>query len=220
MKPGKSSRAWMREHVNDPWVKQAKAQGYRSRAAFKLEEISRRDRLIHQGSLVIDLGAAPGGWSQYASRAGAQVIALDVLEMEPLAGVTFLQGDFTSDGTLAALSGLLKNRRPDLVISDMAPNISGISSRDQAQSIYLCELALDFAVMHLKVGGWFLVKVFQGEGFQQYLSAVRAAFEHVATRKPQASRDRSSEVYLLARNPRRPLQMIESSIESAVASKD
>lgn len=206
MKPAKTSRAWMREHVNDPYVKQAKAQGYRSRAAFKLEEISRRDHLIRRGSLVIDLGATPGGWSQFASREGAEVIALDVLEMAPLPGVTFLQGDFTEPSTLDQLRSLLKNRRADLVISDMAPNICGVASADQARSLYLCELALDFAVSHLKEDGWFLVKVFQGEGFQEYLSAVRAAFTQVWTRKPKASRDRSSEVYLLAKNLRRQLQ--------------
>ncbi len=202
MKPAKTSKAWMREHVNDPYVKLAKAQGYRSRAAFKLEEISRRDHLIRPGAMVIDLGAAPGGWSQFASREGAQVIALDILEMAPVAGVRFIQGDFTEADTLAVLERELNNHRPDLVISDMAPNISGVSSADQARSMYLCELALEFSTTWLKPDGSMLVKVFQGEGFHEYLLAMRAAFEQVLSRKPKASRDRSSEVYLLGKKLR------------------
>lgn len=188
--------------MNDPYVKLAKAQGYRSRAAFKLEEINERDRLIRSGTLVVDLGATPGGWSQVAVRQGAQVIALDILEMEPIAGVTFIQGDFTEEATLNELAGALNNRLVDLVISDMAPNMSGVASVDQARSMYLCELALDFTSSHLKPNGQFLVKVFQGEGFQDYLKVLRTRFEQVLNRKPKASRDRSSEVYLLCKNLR------------------
>lgn len=205
MKPSRTSKNWMREHVNDPWVKLAKAQGYRSRAAFKLEEISRRDHLIHPGALVIDLGSTPGGWSQFARREGADVVALDILDMDPIAGVTFIQGDFTEESVLRELENVLGNRKPDLVISDMAPNISGVTVTDQARSIYLCELALDFAVNWLKPGGQFLVKVFQGQGYPEYLALMRDSFETVATRKPKASRDRSSEVYLLGKNPRKKL---------------
>lgn len=192
----------MREHLNDPYVKQAKVQGYRSRAAFKLEEINLRDDLIRSGTLLVDLGATPGGWSQFAVRHGAQVIALDILEMEPIAGVTFIQGDFTAESTLQELEVALNNRRIDLVISDMAPNMSGVASSDQARSIYLCELALDFAGKYLKPDGRFLVKTFQGEGFQAFLGAMRVSFEQVLTRKPKASRDRSSEVYLLGKKLR------------------
>lgn len=202
MKPAKTSKAWMREHINDPYVKLAKAQGYRSRAAFKLEEVSRRDGLMREGSLVIDLGAVPGGWSQFAQREGALVIALDILDMEPIAGVNFIQGDFTESSTLQQLEHALNNRRPDLVISDMAPNMSGVSSVDQARSMYLCELALEFAATWLKPEGGFLVKVFQGEGFHDYLQTMRASFEQVLSRKPKASRDRSSEVYLLGKKLR------------------
>ncbi|OIQ72096.1 ribosomal RNA large subunit methyltransferase E [mine drainage metagenome] len=203
MKPSRTSKAWLREHLNDPYVKQAKAQGYRSRAAFKLEEINERDHLIRPGTLLVDLGATPGGWSQLAVRLGAQVIALDILEMEPIAGVTFIQGDFTADETLAELARALNNRQVDLVISDMAPNMSGVASVDQARSMYLCELALDFTRNHLKPNGQFLVKVFQGEGFQEYLKNLRKTFEQVLNRKPKASRDRSSEVYLLCKNLRK-----------------
>lgn len=203
MKPSRTSKAWMREHLNDPYVKQAKAQGYRSRAAFKLEEINLRDHLIRPGTLLVDLGATPGGWSQLAVRQGAQVIALDMLEMDSIAGVTFIQGDFTEDATLAKLAQLLNNRPVDLVISDMAPNMSGVASVDQARSMYLCELALAFAETHLKPNGQFLVKVFQGEGFQEYFQLLRATFEQVLNRKPKASRDRSSEVYLLCKNLRK-----------------
>ena len=202
MKPSRTSKAWMREHLNDPYVKQARTQGYRSRAAFKLEEINLRDDLIRPGTLLVDLGATPGGWSQFAIRQGAQVIALDILEMDGIAGVTFIQGDFTSEATLLALETVLNNRRLDLVISDMAPNMSGVGSVDQARSMYLCELALEFAGKYLKPEGRFLVKTFQGEGFQAYLAAMRISFEQVLTRKPKASRDRSSEVYLLGKKLR------------------
>lgn len=203
MKPARTSKAWMLEHVNDPWVKQAKAQGYRSRAAFKLEEINQKDMLIRRGSWVADLGSAPGAWSQYAQKMGAHLIALDILPMAPIPGVQFIQGDFTEQVTLDALSATLKNQQLDLVMSDMAPNISGVSSVDQARSLYLCELALDFAKEWLKPDGSFLVKVFQGVGFPEYLVAMRGVFEQVISRKPKASRDRSSEVYLLGKMLRR-----------------
>ncbi|WP_124949355.1 RlmE family RNA methyltransferase [Sulfuriferula thiophila] len=203
MKPSRTSKAWMREHLNDPYVKLAKAKGYRSRAAFKLEEINERDHLIRPGTLLVDLGATPGGWSQLAVRQGAQVIALDILEMDPIAGVTFIQGDFTEDVTLEKLAQVVNNRQVDLVISDMAPNMSGVASVDQARSMYLCELALEFACGHLKPNGQFLVKVFQGEGYQEYFQLLRATFEQVLNRKPKASRDRSSEVYLLCKNLRK-----------------
>ncbi len=203
MKPAKTSKAWMMEHVNDSWVKQAKAQGYRSRAAFKLEEINQKDHLIRRGSWVADLGSAPGAWSQYAQKMGAHLVALDILPMAPIPGVQFIQGDFTEQVTLDALSATLKNQQLDLVMSDMAPNISGVSSVDQARSLYLCELALDFAKEWLKPDGSFLVKVFQGVGFPEYLVAMRGVFEQVLSRKPKASRDRSSEVYLLGKMLRR-----------------
>ena len=203
MKPARTSKAWMLEHVNDPWVKQAKAQGYRSRAAFKLEEINQKDMLIRRGSWVADLGSAPGAWSQYAQKMGAHLIALDILPMAPIPGVQFIQGDFTEQVTLDALSATLKNQQLDLVMSDMAPNISGVSSVDQARSLCLCELALDFAKEWLKPDGSFLVKVFQGVGFPEYLVAMRGVFEQVISRKPKASRDRSSEVYLLGKMLRR-----------------
>lgn len=199
MKPSRTSKAWMREHVNDPYVKLARQHGYRSRAAFKLDEINTRDRLIRPGMLVVDLGATPGGWSQVAAKLGAKVIALDLLEMDGIAGFTFIQGDFTGAAALAELEQVLAGRLPDLVISDMAPNMSGVASADQARSMFLCELALEFACNHLKPGGDFLVKTFQGEGFQGYVQAMRHQFAQVITRKPRASRDRSSEVYLLGK---------------------
>ncbi|WP_162085552.1 RlmE family RNA methyltransferase [Sulfuriferula nivalis] len=202
MKPSRTSKAWMREHINDPYVKLAKAQGYRSRAAFKLAEIDERDHLLRNGALVVDLGATPGGWSQLAMRKGAQVIAMDILEMDSIPGVTFIQGDFTEQATLEQLALALNNRKVDLVISDMAPNMSGVATADQARSMYLCELALEFASAYLKPNGQFLVKVFQGEGFQEYVKLMRDVFEQVLTRKPKASRDRSSEVYLLCKNLR------------------
>ena len=202
MKPSRTSKAWMREHINDPYVKMAKVQGYRSRAAFKLAEIDERDHLLRTGSLVVDLGATPGGWSQLAMRKGAQVIAMDILEMDSIPGVTFIQGDFTEQATLEQLALALNNRKVDLVISDMAPNMSGVATADQARSMYLCELALEFACAYLKPNGQFLVKVFQGEGFQEYVKLMRDTFEQVLTRKPKASRDRSSEVYLLCKNLR------------------
>ncbi len=204
MKKNKTSKAWMREHVTDPYVQRARAEGWRSRAAFKLMEIDEWDRsgarLLRSGMSVVDLGAAPGGWSQVAARrVGRQgrVLALDLLDMAPIGGVEFIQGDFHEDAVLRELTFRLEGCQPDLVISDMAPNLSGIAPADQARAMYLAELALDFAASQLKPGGAFLVKVFQGQGFDAFRAAMRSAFDKVLVRKPQASRDRSSEVYLL-----------------------
>ena len=193
---------WMQEHVSDAYVKRARAEGMRSRAAYKLDEIAVRDRLLKPGMVVVDLGAAPGGWSQVAAgRVGprGRVIALDILEMPSLPGVTFLRGDFRDDATLAELERVLAGQRADLVLSDLAPNLSGIASSDQAQALELAELALDFALKHMKPQGNFLVKTFQGAGFEEYLRSLRSRFSAVAVRKPEASRDRSREVYLLGK---------------------
>jgi len=202
MARSKSSQAWLKRHVNDPYVHRAQALGYRSRAAFKLLEIEARDRLFARGQVVVDLGAAPGGWSQVAAEKvgpGGRVIALDVLEMAPVTGVTFIQGDFTTEPTLAALERELGGVAVDVVLSDMAPNVSGIAATDQARSLALCELAVAFALEHLKSGGALLMKCFQGAGFPELLAQMRREFATVASRKPDASRDRSSEMYLLAR---------------------
>lgn len=203
MKRSKTSKAWMQEHVNDPFVKKAKQEGYRSRAAYKLLEIDDKDHLLRPGMTLVDLGAAPGGWSQLAAQklgGKGRVVALDVLEMVGLPGVLFIQGDFREESVLRQLEAALNNSPVDLVISDMAPNISGIGLSDQARAMHLAELALEFAVTWLKPGGHFLVKVFQGGGFQEYLGEMRRHFGSVVTRKPKASRDRSSEVYLLGKN--------------------
>jgi 23S rRNA (uridine2552-2'-O)-methyltransferase len=200
MKRSKTSKSWMKEHVNDFFVKQAKKEGYRSRAAYKLIEIAERDHLLAPGMTVVDLGAAPGGWSQVASEKlslKGRVIALDLLEMAALPGVTFIHGDFTEASVLAELEIHLEKYPLDLVISDMSPNITGIGVIDQARCMYLAELALEFSVERLNYGGNFLVKVFQGSGFEEFLSRMRATFNRVVTRKPEASRGRSSEIYLL-----------------------
>jgi 23S rRNA (uridine2552-2'-O)-methyltransferase len=205
MAKAKAGRAWMQRHVADPYVRKAKALGYRSRAAFKLAEIDRADRLFAPGQRVVDLGAAPGGWSQVAAeRVGptGRVIAVDLLEMVPLPGVTCLRGDFADAGVLRELERALGGGRVDLVLSDMAPNLSGVAASDQARSLHLCELALEFALAHLKPGGSFLVKAFQGAGFPEFLKRLRASFERVESRKPGASRSHSSEMYLFARGPR------------------
>lgn len=205
MKPSKTSKQWMKEHVSDPYVQLAQKDGYRSRAAYKLLEINERDHLLKPGMVVVDLGATPGGWSQVAaSKVGVngKVIALDLLPLPPLARVQFIQGDFREDSVLAQLEQALEGQKIALVISDMAPNISGIDSADQARAIHLAELALEFAVNHLKPGGAFLVKVFQGSGFEAYMKAMRSHFGRVVSRKPKASRDRSSEVYLLGLDKR------------------
>lgn len=193
----------MREHVNDPYVQRAKHEGYRSRASYKLLEIDERDHLLKPGMTVVDLGATPGGWSQIAARKvgdAGRVIALDILELQPLHHVEFILGDFREEAVLAELVAKLKGRPVDLVICDMAPNISGIAISDQARAIHLSELALAFSVEYLKPGGNFLVKVFQGEGFEPYIKEMRAVFKQVATRKPQASRGRSNEIYLLGKD--------------------
>lgn len=200
-KRSKSSSRWLGEHFSDAFVKRAQAEGWRSRAVFKLEEIDEKDRLIRPGMTLVDLGAAPGGWSQYAARklkGRGRVIALDILPMEPLEGVEFLQGDFTEDEPLERLLSVIGDEQADLVMSDMAPNMSGMDAIDQPKGMYLAELALDLAEKVLKPGGGFLVKVFQGEGFDDYLRRLRARFTRVVSRKPRASRARSREVYLLA----------------------
>jgi len=202
MARSKSSKRWLSEHFDDPYVKRAQDEGLRSRAVFKLRELDEKYGLLRPGMVVVDLGAAPGGWSEVAApRVGkdGRVIALDVLPMDSLAGVEFIEGDFTEDDALSALESALGGSRLDLVMSDMAPNMSGVAVIDQAKSIYLAELAFEFAVEHLKPGGHFLVKVFQGEGFDGFVQRCRKAFKKVLVRKPDASRPRSREVYLLAR---------------------
>ena len=197
-----SSQRWLTEHFNDSYVKQAKSEGYRSRSAFKLAEIQKKDRIIKANNTVLDLGAAPGGWSQYAKQVvGAKggVIALDILAIEPIAGVDIIKGDFTEQQTLDKLMEIVGNQPVDLVLSDMAPNISGVKSVDQAKATYLTELALDLAQNVLRKNGDFLVKVFQGTGYDEYLRMVRTSFKSVVVRKPAASRSRSREVYLLAK---------------------
>lgn len=200
----KSSGRWLREHFSDPYVKQAQRQGYRSRAALKLAALDERDRLFRPGMTVVDLGAAPGGWSQLAADrvgSGGRVIALDVLDMEPLENVIFIRGDFREDGPLRALEAELAGERVDLVLSDMAPNISGQDAVDQPRAMYLAELALDFARQWLNPEGVFVVKLFQGEGFDEFLAELRSGFRRVVMRKPPASRNRSREMYALATGP-------------------
>lgn len=201
----KSSKAWLHEHVNDYYVHRAQKEGYRARAAYKLLEINEKDKIIKSGTVLADLGSAPGSWSQVAAKlVGKQgkVFALDILPMEPIDGVSFIQGDFRDDDVLKKFEFLLENRVLDLVICDMAPNMAGNAVIDQTRSFYLCELALDFVTTHLKTNGTFLVKVFQGAGYDAYFKAMRAIFTSVQTRKPDASRNRSSEIYLLGKNKR------------------
>ena len=200
MKPSRTSKAWMQEHLNDPYVKLAQKDGYRARAAYKLMEIDDKDKLIKPGMTVVDLGSAPGSWSQVVVqrlKGHGKVIALDILDMTPISGVTFIQGDFREDVILKLLEQTLNNVQVDLVIADMAPNISGVKDVDQAGAAYLTELALEFSKDWLKPNGNFLVKVFIGVGFEEILQTMRKMFDKVVTRKPKASRDRSSEVYLL-----------------------
>jgi 23S rRNA (uridine2552-2'-O)-methyltransferase len=199
------SKSWMQAHVRDPYVRQAKRSGYRSRAAYKLIAIAKKDRLLRPGMAVVDLGAAPGSWSQVlAERAGpaGRIVAVDLLEIAPIGGVTVIGGDFRDEAVLGRVEAALERQPVDLVISDMAPNLSGVSATDQARSMHLCELALEFAGTHLKPEGAFLVKVFQGAGYAEFLAAVRARFESVVSRKPGASRERSSEMYLLGKRLR------------------
>ena len=201
----KKSKVWMQEHVNDPYVIRAKSEGWRARAAFKLIEIDDRDKLIKPGMVVVDLGSTPGSWSQVAAKrlgANGKIIALDILPMDPIRGVSFVQGDFREDQTLLELTKALDGRQVDLVLSDMAPNITGIGVSDQARVMHLAELTLDFCSAHLKPGGDLLVKVFQGSGYMELRKAVDEVFESLLVRKPAASRDKSAEVYLLARNKR------------------
>jgi 23S rRNA (uridine2552-2'-O)-methyltransferase len=207
MKKSHSSKQWLRRHVNDPYVQRSRKEGYRSRSAYKLTEIDERDKVLKPGMTVVDLGSAPGGWSQVAAkRVGAQgrVIALDLLRMEPIPGVEFLLGDFNTDAGLAAVRRALGDGRADVVLSDMAPNMSGIAVSDQARSMELAEIAFQFAALHLKRQGAFVVKIFQGAGYDDYLRQLRRSFEKVVVRKPEASRDESAEQYLLARILRQP----------------
>ncbi len=190
----------MQEHLSDPWVKKAQAEGMRSRAAYKLQEIDRKDRLLKPGMVVVDLGAAPGSWCQVVAprlKPDGELFALDILPMEALPDVTFLQGDFREESVLAEFEKLLDGRTVDLVLSDMAPNISGNAVSDDGRMMYLAELAMDFAKAHLRPGGNMLIKVFQGAGFMEYRAAMMKMFQTVHSRKPEASRDRSAEVYLL-----------------------
>ena len=205
MAKSKTSRAWLKEHFDDPYVKEAHRLGYRSRAVFKLKEIDEKDRILKPGLTVIDLGAAPGGWSQYtAEKMGSNgvIIASDILPIDSLADVTFIQGDFTDDAVLAEILAALENsgkNKADLVISDMSPNMSGMKAVDQPRGMHLVELAMDLAGQVLKPDGTLLMKVFQGEGFDQLIKDLRAQYTKVITRKPKASRPRSPEVYLLAK---------------------
>ena len=204
-KRSKSSARWLAEHAADPYVKRAHEEGWRSRAAFKLEEIQKSDRLLKPGMTVVDLGAAPGGWSQYAARrldGKGRVIALDVLEMPAIPGVEFIQGDFSDEAVLERLNALLGGTKVDLVMSDMAPNMMGIADVDHDRSMLLVELAEEFAAQALRPGGDLLMKVFQGRGFQPLVGRLRKSYETVKLRKPKASRSRSSEVYVLARGYR------------------
>jgi 23S rRNA (uridine2552-2'-O)-methyltransferase len=205
MKRSRTSKAWMREHVNDPYVLQASKEGYRSRAVYKLMEIDERDHLLKPGLTVVDLGAAPGGWTQVAAKKigpSGVLVAFDILPMDPVHGAFFIQGDFREDAALTQLDDALRGRPVDLVISDMAPNISGVGIVDQARSMHLAELALEFSRQHLKPEGSFLVKVFQGEGFEDYVREMRTCFSQVLVRKPKASRGRSTEVYMLGKGLR------------------
>jgi 23S rRNA (uridine2552-2'-O)-methyltransferase len=198
----KSSARWLAEHANDEFVKRAQREGWRSRAVFKLEEIQQRERLLRPGIRCVDLGAAPGGWSQYAARvlgASGRIVATDILAMDAIPGVEFVQGDFREAAVLDAILERLGSERIDLVLSDMAPNMAGIDAVDQPRSMYLAELALEFADRVLAPGGDLLVKLFQGEGFDRIIREARTRYGRVVTKKPKASRTRSPEIYLLAR---------------------
>ncbi len=202
MSKSHSSKRWLKRHMNDPYVQKSKREGYRSRSAYKLTEIDDRDKLFRPGSVVVDLGAAPGGWCQVlAKRMNGQgrIVAIDLLEMEPVSGVTFIQGDFSSARGLEAVEAALDGRRADLVLSDMAPNMTGIAMTDQARQMELAELARDFALLHLKLDGALLIKIFQGAGYDEYHLSLRRAFRKVVVRKPDASRGESAEQYLLGR---------------------
>lgn len=200
-KKHRHNKSWMHEHVNDPYVKRAKAEGWRSRAVFKLMEIDDKDKLLKPGMAVVDLGSAPGSWSQVVAKRvkNGVIVALDLLEMEAIPGVHFIRGDFREDEVLGQLENVLAGRQVDLVLSDMAPNMSGVGVSDQARVMYLAELTLDFCRQNLKPGGDLLVKVFMGSGFEALREEMRTLFEQVLVRKPEASRDRSAETFLLAR---------------------
>ncbi len=203
MARSRTSHQWLKEHFQDEYVKRARIDGYRCRAVYKLKEIHEKDQLLKVGQTIVDLGAAPGGWSQFAAEIVGEkglIIALDLLEMAPIPHVNFIQGDFREETVTAALLEQLANRPVDLVLSDMSPNISGMKAMDQPRGMYLCELAVEFAQQTLRPEGDLLMKVFQGTGFDELLRHLRTQFKRVATRKPQASRSRSPELYLLARN--------------------
>lgn len=206
MARSKTSKKWLDEHVNDPYVKKAKADGYRSRASYKLIELNEKDKLFRPGNIVMDLGSAPGGWSQIVAplvgeRGG--VIASDILHMDSIIGVTFIQGDFTDEAVYAQILSTLNDQKADVVMSDMSPNLSGVATTDQYSSIYLVELALDMARNVLTPGGSFCAKVFQGVGYEEYVKDVRRSFDKVVVRKPAASRPRSREVYIVGKGFKR-----------------
>ena len=197
----KSNKDWMQEHVNDPYVQKAKLEGYRSRAAYKLIEIDNKDKLIKPGNVIVDLGSAPGSWCQVAARkigSTGRIIAIDLLEMQGMGHVEFIQGDFSEAGPLARIEAMLDGAKVDLVMSDMLPNMSGVPTIDSARAIYLCELAAEFALAHLKPDGKFLTKAYQGPGYEEFFQQLKKQFKTVASRKPDASRDRSAELFLLA----------------------
>ncbi len=201
MAKSKSSKSWLKEHFDDEYVRRSQQDGYRSRAVYKLIEIDKKDHLVKPGMTVIDLGAAPGGWSEYCVKKlgkNGTMVALDILPMEPIVGVAIVEGDFREDAVFEQLMAIMGNDKADLVISDMAPNISGMGSVDMPRAYYLCELALDLARQVLKPGGALLVKLFQGEGFEDYNKELKSSFSKVVMRKPKASRARSREIYALA----------------------
>ena len=215
MAKNRFNHAWLHDHINDPYVKMAQREGYRARAAYKLKEIDEQDRLIKPGQVIVDLGSTPGSWSQYARNklaAGKRteggidgtIIALDILPMDPIADVHFLQGDFREDSVLDQLEEIVAGRKVDLVVSDMAPNLSGVASADAARIEHLCDLALDFAQRHLKPEGALLVKCFHGSGYSQIVEKFKHQFKTVAPRKPKASRDKSSETFILGRGLKNP----------------
>lgn len=202
MKKSPSSKKWLRRHVTDPYVQRSKKEGYRARSAYKLIEIDTRDKLLRPGLVVVDLGAAPGGWSQVIAKkvgASGRVVAIDLLEMQPIAGVTFVQGNFATRKGIEAVESALEGHKADLILSDMSPNITGIPMTDQARTMDLAEMARDFALSHLQSDGALLIKIFQGSGYDEYFLSLRRAFQKVVVRKPDASRDESAEQYLLAR---------------------
>ena len=203
MAKSKTSKQWLDRHINDDYVKRSVRDGYRSRAVYKLMELNDKSQFLKPGQIVVDLGAAPGGWSQVASSIIAdtgKVIGLDLLPVDPMPDAEFIQGDFREGESLDILNKMLNGQRIDLVLSDMAPNISGVAAIDQPKAMYLCELALQFAQENLKPGGWFVVKIFQGEGFEAFLQDVRQYFGKVSMKKPKASRPKSREMYLVAGN--------------------